>query len=187
MRSYDSATLAAIAAGDVKARQMVWIEAKNRSTGATETLGIWNGDQAQDITVEGQARTYIAGGALLGVGIIDMRVGLNVIKRTFTLSPINDAVEQAIRGYDPRLAPIQVHRCLFDLTTDRITSVERIFEGTVDEAPITRPPAGGSAKVDLCCVSSARAGTRYAAGTKSFENLGALYRYSDVSGVVESG
>jgi hypothetical protein len=186
MRTYDSASLAALAAGNVKPRYLLWIEAKNRSTGETETVGLWNGDQDQSITIGGVARTYLAGGSLLDVGVLDYRAGQEIVMRTIRLSPINEAVEQVIRGYEPRLAPVQLHEVVYDLATDRITGTPQLrFDGQVDSIRLSRASAGGESGVDLVCASRSREGTRYGTGLKTQAHLGALYRYSAVKGQIE--
>lgn len=183
--SYDSTSLALLAAGTIKARHALWVEARNRSTGETEALGLWSGDQDQAITIGGEARTYIAGGSLLDVGVLDYRTGLEVQMRRLTVSPINAAVAQAIRGYEPRLAPVQLHEVLFDPATDRIVGTPRLrLDGWIDTVSITTAAAGGESAVEITCATRARAGTRYGTGLKTQAHLGALHRYSAVSDVV---
>lgn len=191
MRNYPAATVAALAAGDVKLRHLVWVAARNRETGATETLGLWNGDQSEVITIDGEARTYIAGGSVLGIEDIDYRVGTEERMRTLRLSPINEAVEMAIRGYDPRFAPIEVHEAIYNPATDRFTAQpHRTIRGWIDDLQINRAEVGGESSVDVRVATAMRAGSRYAGVKKSFEHQkrrsgDAFRRYSDISGSVE--
>jgi len=191
MRDYPAATVAALASGDVKLRRLVWIAAKNRDTGATETLGLWNGDQSEVVTINGTARTYIAGGSLLGIDDIDYRVGTEERMRGLRLSPINDAVELAIRGYEPRFAPIEVHEAVYNPATDRfVAEPHRIIRGWIDDLTINRAEVGGESSVEVRVATAMRAGSRHPGVKKSPEHQkrrggDEFRRYSDISGSVE--
>ena len=68
MRSYDPAELTQLQARDgLRPRLLVWIIARNRTTGAPEPVGFWNGADDQVITVGGVDRTYHGAGGLLGM------------------------------------------------------------------------------------------------------------------------
>ena len=111
-------------------RVLVWIEAKNRATGATETMGLWTGDDHEDFTIGGQVRTYFAAGNVLNVDNIISEIGLNVRMHNITLSAISPEIEQLVRGYDVRLAPVEIHRVVRDLETGNLISAPRqIFKG----------------------------------------------------------
>lgn len=169
MREYDTATDARIAdLGAMKARHLVWITARNRDTGADETAGFWNGLDDRQITIGGEVRTYVGAGALLSMEPIRAGVGLDVRMHEMALSEITPEVAQAVRGYDARLAPIEVHRALFDPETDALVGEpHRILLGTVDELKIPDPAEGGSAPLTLTVADASRAGTRVLTTKKS--------------------
>lgn len=162
MREYDSAVddyLADLAG--IKARHYVWIRAKNRDTGAEETLGLWNGLDSTTVTIEGESRTYTGAGALLGLDPIRASVGLDVRRHQISLSAIPPEVLQLIHGYDARLAPVEVHRGLFSLETNALVAEpHRILKGWIEEMPVTRPKKGESASVAITVASASRALTR---------------------------
>jgi len=94
----------------VMPRHLVWIEAKNRSTGATETAGFWNGADDRSFTIGGVSRTYTGAGTLLQVGGIKGAVGLDVRMHDLSLSGVPQEVIDLVYLYDARLAPIEVHK-----------------------------------------------------------------------------
>ena len=169
MRSYDPTTLAYLEnRTDVIVRQLIWISGKNRTTGATESLGLWNDEENAAIVIGGTSRNYYGAGTLLGVEPITAAIGLAVRIHEVQLSPLAPEVELAIRGYDPRLAPAEVHRALLSLTTREIIAAPvRMLRGWVDELSLV---LGADAEELVCRVriaSTARALTRTPGVTKS--------------------
>lgn len=193
MRSYDSNTSDYLVAGEgIAARHLIWIEAKNRTTGATETMGIWNGDDTVTITIDGTPRTYIGAGGLIKMPTLTAGIGLEVRYHEISLSPYTAEVEQAIRGYDPRLAPIEVHRALFSLDTGALVGTPtRWLKGFINEVAFDEPEEGGEAAVNVSVASAARALTAPLALFKSDASMrrvsaaDAFRLYSDVAGEVE--
>ena len=188
MRDYDAFTLARLQANeDTVAKLLVWISGRNRETGEIESLGLWDGDDDQVINIDGTPRTYNAGGSLISVAPIQTETGTDVRMQSISLSPINDAVIQAIRVYEPRLAPIEIHRALLDPQSGAVIGdAHPVFKGWVDEVSITTPAAGGEGSCDVRCASSARAGTRTLGLKWSDESLKRrgtrIARYADISG-----
>lgn len=162
MRDYTTAGDAYIA--DIEAtrvRHFVWIEAKNRITGATESAGFWNGATDVQVSIDGSNRTYIGAGALLDIEPIRAGVGLNVRMHELGLSAIPDEVRQVVFGYDPRLAPIEVHRGLFNPdTSSLVAEPHRVLKGTVEALSAPRPAGGGTSRLTLTVASAARSLTR---------------------------
>jgi hypothetical protein len=104
MRSVDSNTQNYLTARDgVITRRFVWIIAKNRTTGAEEPAGFWNGEYAIDVeVVSGQSglpetRTYEGAGSLLTVDDINLVSDLTIQTLRVKLSQTNAAVNNAIR------------------------------------------------------------------------------------------
>lgn len=191
MRSYDAATLAYLSArkGTV-ARTLVWLSANDRSTGVTETLGFWDGDDAQTFTIGAETRVYYGAGAVMAPQVFTMQVGLKVRMQTVELSPLAPEVAQAVRGYDLRLAPCEIHRAFFDADTLALVGPPTpISDGWVDEAPITTPQIGDTARVILTLASNARGLTKSLATKKSDETQklkggDRFRRWADVAGRV---
>ncbi|MFE3839657.1 hypothetical protein ABNX41_21770, partial [Rhodobacteraceae bacterium PA1-206B] len=74
MRTLPAAVAAHLAARKpLLVHQLLWISARNRTSGAVETLGLWTGEDHQSITVGGQSRTYYGAGAVLGIDPVTQR------------------------------------------------------------------------------------------------------------------
>ncbi|MGQ3294610.1 MAG: hypothetical protein ACT6U0_20665, partial [Shinella sp.] len=118
--------------------------------------------------------------------------GLPVRPIRIRLSQINDAVQIAIRGYDPKHAPIELHLGLFDTATMLpVAPAVPVFVGRVNGSPITTPAAGSEGSIELSCVSDTRELTRLNPLKRSDEMqqrrvVGGVpdrfRRYSDVAG-----
>jgi hypothetical protein len=170
-RSYTTTTGDYLSARvSMSARTLLWISPKNRSTGATETIGLWTGYDDLTFTIDGVDRLYYGAGPLISVDAITMTTGLQVQMQKVRLSMISDAVQQAIRTYDTRLAPVEIHRALFTDDT-LIDAPVRVFKGWCDSINITREAEGGSFYGDMTLASAARALTRSLATTKSDADL----------------
>lgn len=191
MRAYDSATLAALARGDIAARALVWIVARDRITGDPEAAGWWTGEQAQSFTIGGAARLYHAAGGLIDVAPVVAEVGLSVRMHSITLSPLSPEVAQAVRGYDVRHAPVEVHRVFFDIDKGvPVSAPHRVVKGWVDRLPDETAAVGGESRLMLTVATSTRSLTRKLAGMKSdasqrLRGGDRLYRWSDVSRAVD--
>lgn len=192
MRSYDSAEISHLQArAGIRARLLVWIAARDRTTGATVPAGFWTGEQDASFTISGSARLYHGAGGLLGMDDIAVEAGLAVRSLSVWLATAAPEVITAIRGYDTRLAPVEIHRLLTDpLSHQAIAAPHRVFRGFVDGAPLIIPAEGrDGGKVTLKLASAALALTRGLTGKWSDESMKVrggdrLFRYADVSGKV---
>lgn len=192
MRDYGTAVEAHLAAtSGVQIRHLVWIQARNRSSGAIESVGFWNGLDARSFTIGGSSRTYTGAGTLLGIAPITGEVGLQVRMQQVSLSGIPPEVLQLIHGYDARLAPIEVHRVFFDPEKGvLIGDPVRVMKGWVDEMPVPTPAEGGTDSVTLTVASASRALTKTLTIKKSDEaqrRISATDRgreYASISGAV---
>ena len=173
MRSYGSATSAALAARTgLSINALLWITATNRSTGAAETIGFWDGADNETFTIGGVNRIYYGAGSLIGIDAIIMTSGLNVQMQGITLSAISPEAEQAIRGYDMRLAPVEIHRAFFDpLSGNLLEEPTQMFTGWCDTLPLTRSAQGGPFTGKMNIASSSRSLTRNLGATKSDASL----------------
>ncbi|PYE89573.1 hypothetical protein [Phyllobacterium leguminum] len=195
MRSVDIATAAAYQSRRAHIpRYFVWIEAKNRSTGGLEMMGLWNGEDTVTVTVVDpgtglpSTRVYHAGGSLLNIDPIPAVSDLSVRTIQIGLSQINAAVQQAIRGYDVRLAKVQIHRGLLDLETRLLVGNPlSLWDGQVNGAPVDTPAVGEEGGIALSVVSHTRMLTRTNPAKRSDETQklrggDRARRYSGVAG-----
>ncbi len=191
----DSATAAYLQArrGIIR-RNFVWVEAKNRSSGGIETMGLWDGDEVVTATViSGQtglpvSRVYVGAGSLLNIDSIPLTTDLTVRTVKVSLSQINAAVQQLVRGYDTRRAPIEIHRGFFSIDTNELIAppIPR-FVGWINGNPINTPPVGQSGNIEVSCVSHTRALTFLNPAKRSDEyqqkrSGDRFRRYTDVAG-----
>lgn len=169
MKDYlDANTIAAISSREgIAPVYFLWIEAKNRDTGALETMGLWSGWDTVDAQVLDPdtrlpvTRTYHAAGSVVEWPAVPLETGIVVRTIRFRLSQISDAVQIAIRGYDPKHAPVEYHVGFLDTNTQLLVSRPvPIFIGKINEAPITTPEAGGEGSIEIACVSDGRELTR---------------------------
>lgn len=158
MRDFDGATLAALADPATQVHNLVWVTGRNRSTGALESLGLSDLDDHQVVTVDGQERTYFGAGNLLSMDPITASIGLDVRILQIRFAPMAPEVQQALQVYDPRLAPVEVHRALVNPLTGLIAAPpHRVWKGWVEGLSITE---GENATATLSVASAARALTR---------------------------
>ena len=175
----------------VASRHMVHVIARNRSTGAQEALGLWQGDDHLTIAINGANRTYYGAGGLIGFEPIRAGVGLEVRMLQATLSPLTPEVALLLRGYDTRLALAEVHRGLLSLETGQLIAEPiRVFRGWVDEVKIRTGEVGGTSEATVTLASAARGLTRALTLTRSDtemrrRNTGDRFRdYADIAGEV---
>src|SRR5918992_233573 len=115
MRAVDPAAHAErLKRGGFQERVLVWVAGRNRTTDAIEALGLWTGEDAETITVvdmftgASATRTFHGAGALLGISSIKHEAGLSVRPVRLSLSPLDPAVVEGVRPYDPRGAEVQI-------------------------------------------------------------------------------
>lgn len=192
MRTYES-----IIAGNLSARHgllvrhLLWIRAKNRDTLATETIGLWDGDDHAEFTIDSVVREYFGVGALLAVPDLTARAGLEVWQPEVSVSGIAPEVEIALRGYEPKLAPVEIHRAFFAPAEGTLLgSPVRIFKGWIDGVSIPTPEEGGDATASITLASNSRGLTRVIPAKKSDEAYqrrsgDRIMRYADIGGTVK--
>lgn len=191
MRSVPSNTLALLQARQgLKVRVFVWLNARNRSTGATETMGLWTGQDNEFFTVEGQSRLYYGAGNLLDIPPLEVAVGLDVRMYRISLTTLSPEVAQLVRGWDVKGAPVQIHRGIIDPATGILADPpHRVLEGSVDEVEWTNAALGDTPSCTLVIATSARDLTRSLPDTWSdacqrLVSGDRFLRYSDVKAKV---
>lgn len=193
MRMFDSPSAGYFAAEPgMDSRIFLWIVGRDRGTGAPASIGFWTGDDHQVFTVEGETRTYYGAGGLIGIEPITYEAGLVVRMQTVHVSAIAPEIAQALRGYEPRLALVEIHRGLFYTASGNLVSApHRMFRGEIDSVQFTTPEEGGVAACQISLASAARALTKGLTVMRSDNALrqrqpgDRLLRYADVSGAVD--
>ncbi len=188
----DSATQNALAgAGGIVPRWLLWVEAKNRTTGASEAAGLWNDGYDRNFIIDGVTRAYSGAAGMIAPGALTVEAGTNIQMQRISIAILEPRIETMIRFYDARLAPAELHLALFN-SGDELISLTRVFRGFIDSAPIREGELSdgtSSAICELTLASSAREGTRTLTLKKSEEALKRRggdrgYRYSTISGSV---
>ncbi|WP_149589835.1 hypothetical protein [Tabrizicola flagellatus] len=192
MRTFDAATLAQFQGRTaLNSRILIWAVARNRTTDAPESLGLWTGAQDATFTIAGSPRTYAGAGSIIEIPPIVSQAGIAVRMQRFVLSPLSEAVAALIRSYDARFASIEIHRALFDPVTGLLVAEpHRVFKGIIDEVDLPIDPKSGEIRCEVTVASSARFLTRTLPLKRSDESqkrrLGDRFlRYSKVSGEVD--
>lgn len=173
-----------------KAHGLIYLTVKDRATGAPFSIGYWTGDDHQAFTINSQGRTYYGAGNALDLGETVSEVGIVVRTRTVRLSGLSPEVQEMAKGYDARLAPVEIHRAEFDpLTNTLIDAPQRVFRGWVDRINWTH--TAETVECALTLASIARALTRpltnkYSDASQRQVNSGdGFFRHVDVSGTVD--
>jgi hypothetical protein len=159
MLNLTSPEIAALSSGALVVRDLVWLTVRRRDTGAPVELGFWSDvGNVQFTVIDGitgsqVARSFI-GGVLRKVGSIENVSDLSVITVEIELVSFDANVEQAMREYDIRLAPVQIYMQLFNPETMLPTAPARPrFVGYIDEAPIKDNKVGEESSTRLVAAS----------------------------------
>jgi hypothetical protein len=173
MRSLSPATQAWLQARQpMHAHALVWILARNRGTGQTESIGFWTGDDHAAFVIDGEARTYFGAGAVLNIDPIRRKAGLQVTTQRASLSGITPETQMALRGYDVRHARVEIHRALFDPDTRQLLDApHRLFRGWIDRLKIKTPAKGEAGVAEVELASAARALTTPSSRKRSDASL----------------
>lgn len=192
MRDYGAATLAYLQArAGTIARTLIWISARNRSTNAVETMGLWTGADHETITIGAASRLYYGAGNVVDLPQLTFQAGLAVRIHRLGLSPLSPEVMQLIRGYDVKSAPVEIHRALYSTDTRLlIEEPHRVLAGFIDEVDLGTPAAGGTSSCVLGIATSARVLTQDLPLKKSDETQrlrsgDRIRRWGDVTGSVD--
>lgn len=183
MRDVDPAELAAIQANTVVARTLVTMTVKDRLTGNPVPLGFWLDAGPASFNVVNprtgavEARAFV-GDALISVGEIPLTSDISVREVEVVLAAIDDSVQDAVRTYDARNAPIEIHRVYLDpATMAQVAPARCRFLGQVDTAPIETAAEGGASTVTLSCTSTTQELRRKNPDVSSYESQ--ILRKSD--------
>jgi hypothetical protein len=152
-----AAALAAARDNGLVPRQLLLVEAIERSTGLPFLRGFWTGDDTVTFGVPDRNTGIIVnrdfiGGVNLDIGSIPRVSDLTIQTVEVDLSQIAIAVQEIAREYDLRLAKADVYEVTLDpLTKLPSANPEVVFMGEVNGNPIETPAVGeeGSIKIEL--------------------------------------
>lgn len=142
-------------------RSLVYVTAKDRNTGLPVSLGLWNGGEDIDIDViDGESGAVVTRPYLCGVNLevpeIPRVSDMTIQTVDVRFSQIAPAIQQLVRGWDARLAPVEVHQLLLDPQTGQaVAPAEVTFLGIVDGQPVETPAAGNEGAITLKLISAA--------------------------------
>lgn len=145
---------------------MLWITARDWDTNEEHGIGLWQGDDVEDIDVvditSGMVvRHTFYNKGILSIGDVRYESGLNFRPVTISLARVNAAVLVAMAQYDARGGEVQMWRRCYDQNL-RPIAVEQWDFGYVNTAPSERASltdAEGKAvewTIDLEIVSETR-------------------------------
>lgn len=150
----------------IRAVWLLWCRPKPFAGGSRVGVGLSTDDDHATLTVEGEARLYWGAQGGMGVPVLTRKVGTTVGAREVGLS-LTPEGEALLRGYDTRLAPVELHCAVYDPGSGDLVGIGREFRGTVDGTGIQTPEQGGQASASVSMVSRARRGTMTVVGVKS--------------------
>lgn len=140
----------------IKPVYFVTIYIKDRDTGVVSLIGFWSGDEQVLVNVQtpegGLSSRFYFGGANLEVDGLQYVMDLTDNAITVSVSQIEEFSQQIFRGYDVRLANVEVHATT--LTGGAFTSAPQlVWFGIVDELQIATPAVGGDGNIGFTCRS----------------------------------
>lgn len=175
----------ALESGSIAPRWLLLLSARNRSSGATERIGFWTGDDTRTFSIDGTDWACYAG-AILDMSAPETAAGLEVRSQRFTMFAGTQAVVDAIRLYDASLSPAELHLALLEPGGHGLIGTTLVFAGYIDAAPVDE--AAGTCELSL--VSEIQAGTGRSGLRKSDASLRRRdandtgNAYADVAGTV---
>ena len=134
-----TAMQAALDSGAFEFAHLIWIKAKNRSTGAIEAAGFHTGLDDFTITINGESRTYSGIGHVIKLPDFTSVQGLGITEHDLELAILAPEVANAIRAYDSDLAPIDVNLAIFNAAGD-LAGTSTIVKGFINGIKISSGP-----------------------------------------------
>lgn len=139
------------------AHALLWFQAKNRETGAPETLGFWTGDDHQEFLIDGEIRTYYGAGNVIDLPPIIVKPGFTARNLRVKMPPFTDEVKTLLQGYEARLAAVQIHSVALNIDTGApMGEPVRAFKGFLNQAPQETGAKQGTSQTELVLVTAAR-------------------------------
>ena len=188
-----SPTLAAYIADPSSFRNefLIVINARDRTTGAIQTIGFWTGATHEPFTIDGVTRVFYGAGTILEPPEILYETGTGVTALDVKSSPFSSVFTDAVRLYDVRQCRCEMYKVYFSTATEAlIEAPHRIFKGRSDQVTITDAAEGSASEAVLSVVGTTRSLTRSLAAKWSdtvFKKRSGdrLLKYSDTAEAVQ--
>lgn len=143
-------------------RQFIYVKnVKPFGGGAAQSFGLWTGDDDATFTViDGETglpvdRDYF-GAVNMVIDHIPRVSDLTIQSIEIQVSQIATVTELLVRGYDVRLARIEIHEMALDPASRLpISNPEVVFLGQIDSAPIETPSVGDDGVITFSINSDA--------------------------------
>lgn len=173
-RSLSAETYLALQGRRVVARDFLWLQVRDRTSGDAVFDGYWSdvGTIAAEVidpeTGGSTTRTFVGAGGLISISDIPLVSTLMVQTITITLSQVADRVNDLVRSYDCKQGRVEIFRGLFDpVSRVMVAPATSRFVGFIDEAPIKTPKQGEQGNVTLTCTAHTQEMTRSNTDTRS--------------------
>lgn len=178
MRSFDSATLTALAQGSLVIRHFIWITPRHLTTGVQQPpVGYWTDLETKTLdVVDGVSgavvsRSYLGSGKIASLDQIVHEEGIAVRSIGVSLNILDDSVENLIRGFNLRKAPFEWHFALLDVNNRNVVGYAYpLFVGFVNTIKIATATISGESTVSVEAVSDTRRLTIKSGLKRSDEN-----------------
>lgn len=192
--SIDATTIAAYQSGAFGVRDFVVVRGKD-GDGAAKVFAWWTGEddvEGNVTALDGSVASLVfVGGCGLVVPEIVSAIGIDTRTVSVELSHIHAGVQDMVRGGYIRLAPVEIHRAVFDAATGAPTSDPYPrFHGVVDSIELPTAAEGQEAALTLACTTTPIHLTRTNPAMVSDEQQrlrsdDRFFQYSDTAGQIE--
>lgn len=163
MHTLTNDQVAALNARSGMRRWFIWCDALD-GAGDPAPAGFW--DDVGNVIVE--SRTYYGSGTVISIGDMEAVSDLSIPGLTVTMSGLESASINAVRGNILAQRPITVYLGIYDVSSRAlIPPLIPCFVGVVDDIEIITPEEGGTTSIVLTCESASRALTIGRTGTRS--------------------
>jgi hypothetical protein len=147
-------------------RWLVWARPIDRDTGLRVGIGFWTGIDEYTRNIASEDRLYYA--APLEIPPMRTSKGLDVQMIDIGMAVTAEA-EFLVRGYEPRLAPLDIHIEVTDPRDNSLLERSLQWRGTIDTVDMPTPALGGERMMTVRCATTARRGTLTRQGLKSHQ------------------
>lgn len=177
MRPISTENQAALSARALVARDFLWVVARNRITGAPESVGFWSDLEnvtafvIDPDTLLPVSRSFYGAGGLISIDDIPSVSVLQVQDVHIRMSQLDEMVENAFRLYDIKQARVEIHRGLFDPVSRNLVAPALVrFVGFVNLVEVHTGAENEDGYVDLTCVSHTQELVRSNPATRGHED-----------------
>lgn len=177
MRPISTENQAALAARTLVARDFLWFVARNRITGAPESVGFWSDLEnvtafvLNPDTLTPVSRSYYGAGGLISIDDIPAVSVIQVQDVHIRMSQLDEMVDNAFRLYDIKQARVEIHRGLFDpISHDLVAPAIVRFVGFVNLVEVHTGAENEDGYVDITCVSHTQELVRSNPATRGHED-----------------